>query len=376
MHDRTNTERNVELITTSERLEELSTELLAAEAIAVDTEFFWESTFYPILGLVQLARGDGACWLVDAVSIKYLRALGPVMASTSVTKVLHDAPQDLSILARATGAMPRTIFDTRLAAGFAGFGATCSLQTLLRQVSGIELSKAETRSNWVHRPLSSNQLRYAADDVLHLLKLREQLLATCANDTVRGWLKEELTRLDDPAVYQEREPRLMYLRVKGSFRLRADELAILRELAAWREEEARQRDWPRGHVLPDNVLVTLAQRKPRDMASLTEINDLPHNMPAAVTADLLTTISRGLAIKESDCPRPANENGSKHKIKNRSDRILARISSDCAIHHIDPTLVASRTELESFLQLLDQGTATEHLFATGWRRTFITETLL
>ena len=375
MHDRTNTGCGAELISTAKRLEEVATELLTLEAIAVDTEFFWESTFYPILGLVQLAGSDGSCWLIDAVNIKDLRALGPVMASASVTKVLHDAPQDLTILARATGAMPRTIFDTRLAAGFAGFGATCSLQALLRQVSGIELSKAETRSNWVHRPLSSNQLRYAADDVLHLLKLREQLIATCASDAVRAWLKEELTRLDDPAIYQEREPRLMYLRIKGSFRLRADELAILRELAAWREEEARQRDWPRGHVLPDNMLVTLAQRKPRDIISLTETPDLPRNMPATVTADLLATISRGLAIKESDCPRPADEGVSKHKIKTRCDRLLAHISKVCATHHIDPALVASRMDLEAFLQLLDQGAADEHPFSTGWRRTFITETL-
>jgi ribonuclease D len=375
MHDMTNKGLDVELITAPERLEEVATQLLVAEAIAVDTEFFWESTFYPILGLVQLADSDGSCWLVDAVSIKDLSPLGPVMSSTSVTKVLHDAPQDLSILARATGSMPRTIFDTRLASGFAGFGATCSLQNLLRQVSGVELSKAETRSNWIRRPLSANQLRYAADDVLHLLKLREQLLATCSNDTVRGWLAEELTRLDDPAVYQEREPRLMYLRIKGSFRLRADELAVLRELAAWREEEARQRDWPRGHVLPDNVLVALSQRKPCDMAALTATPDLPHNMPTNVMATLLAVISRGLAIKESDCPHPAEEGGSKHKLKTRCDRVLAHISNACETHHIDPTLVGSRTEIESFLQLLDQGTAAEHPFATSWRRAFITEAL-
>jgi ribonuclease D len=375
MHDRANTGRAAELITTAKRLEEVATELLALEAVAVDTEFFWERTFYPILGLVQLASSDGTCWLVDAVSIGDIRALGPVMASTSVTKVLHDAPQDLSILARATGVMPRTIFDTRLASGFAGFGATCSLQSLLRQVLGIELSKAETRSNWVRRPLSANQLRYAADDVLHLLKCREQLLETCSNDMVRGWLAEELTRLDDPALYQERDPRLMYLRIKGSFRLRANELAVLRELAAWREEEARQRDWPRGHVLPDNVLVTLAQRKPRDMAALSEIPDLPQTMPAAVTSDILAAISRGLAVKEADCPRPADEGGAKHNIKTRYERVSAHISSVCATHHIDPALVGSRAELESFLHLMDQGTADEHPLSTSWRHTLITEAL-
>ncbi len=375
MHDSVKTGRGAELITTAKRLEEVATTLLALDAIAVDTEFFWESTFYPILGLVQLAGSDGSCWLVDAVNIKDLSALGPVMASTAVTKVLHDAPQDLGILACATGAMPRTIFDTRLAAGFAGLGSTSSLQTLLREVLGVDLSKAETRSNWVQRPLTPNQLRYAADDVLHLLTLRDRLLSACANDTVRNWLAEELKRLDDPSLYQEREPRLMYLRVKGTFRLRADELAVLRELAAWREEEARQRDWPRGHVMPDNMLVTLAQRKPSDRSSLSEIPDFPDKMPAAVIEALLKAISRGLAIHPAEHPSPVEAAGAKQKIKSRTDRLLAQISDACKTHHIDPALVGSRTEIEAFLQLLDQGNAAEHPFVTGWRRTFITEEL-
>jgi ribonuclease D len=201
------------------------------------------------------------------------------------------------------------------------------------------------------------------------------LLAACANDTVRNWLAEELKRLDDPTLYQDREPRLMYLRVKGTYRLRADELAVLRELAAWREEEARQRDWPRGHVMPDNMLVTLAQRKPSDRSSLSQIPDFPDKMPAAVIEALLTAVSRGLAIPPTDHPQPIEAAGSKNKIKSRSDRLLAQISDTCKTHHIDPALIGSRTEIESFLQLQDQGAAAEHPFVTGWRRTFITEEL-
>lgn len=359
----------MKLITTPKQLDDVAAELLKLEAIAVDTEFFWEDTFYPILGLVQLASSDGSCWLVDAVSIKDLSALGPVMASPSVTKVLHDAPQDLGILARATGAMPRTIFDTRLAAGFAGLVSTVSLQSVLREVLGIELAKSETRSNWLRRPLSDSQLRYAADDVLHLLALKERLLAACASDAVRAWLAEELKRLDDPALYQDRDPRLMYLRVKGSVRLRADELAVLRELAAWREEEARRRDWPRGHVLPDSLLVALAQRKPRDKASLMGVPDFPCKMPSDVTESLLTALQCGLAVKPEDYPKPADAGGAKKK--SRTDRVLAQISRACEPHRIDPALVGSRLDIETYLQLLDNGAATEHPYSTGWRRTFI-----
>jgi len=372
MNEQTNTRVQAELVTTPTRLEAVATQLLQAEAVAVDTEFFWERTFYPILGLVQLAVQDGSCWLVDPVSIKDLSALGPVMSSESVTKVLHDAPQDLGILARATGTMPRTIFDTRIASGFAGLGATTSLQTLLRSVCGVDLAKEETRSNWLQRPLRANQLDYAADDVLHLLTLRDRLLVACANDTVRGWLAEEMRRLDDPVGYQERDPRLMYLRIKGSMRLNAGDLSVLREVAAWREEEARKRDWPRGHVLPDNLLVTLAQRKPTTLTTLIEIPDMPRTMPSDVSSNLLDSISRGLTLPATEWPRPAGE-GAKPTVKSRCTRLLAHISTACESYHIDPALVAARTELETFLNLQDQGAGSEHPFSTGWRRAFITE---
>ena len=360
------------LITTAAELEQVAARLLRTDAVAVDTEFFWERTFYPVLGLVQLATRDNACWLVDTVSIPNIGALGPVIASPDVTKVLHDAPQDLGILARATGALPRQIFDTRLVAGFAGLDSTCSLQVLLRQVLGIELAKAETRSDWLRRPLSANQVRYAADDVLHLLPLRENLLARCASDAVRAWLCEDLARLDDPAVYQDRDPRLMYLRVKGGARLPVRQLAILRELAAWRETEARQRDWPRGHFLQDDVLVALARLAPADRQALAGVPALPRNMPDAVCVDLLVTVARGLAVPDADCPQPVLVDVSSRRLRSsQSDRLLAHIGSVCKLHQIDPALVASRADADTFVCQLADGTAANHPLARGWRKGFV-----
>ncbi len=360
-----------ELITTGDALERVAERLLKADAVAVDTEFFWERTFYPVLGLVQLAAAGG-CWLVDAVRIRDLGALGPVLASPSIVKLLHDAPQDLGILARATGAMPRAIFDTRLAAGFAGFPSTCSLQALLRDALGIELAKSETRSDWLRRPLSPNQLRYAADDVLHLTPLRDTLLARCASDTVRAWLREELAQLDDPAMYQDRDPRLMYLRIKGYARLGARQLALLRELADWREQEARQRDWPRAHVLPDGLLLALATRAPVSREAFREIPDMPRNIPDEVVAKILSALARGLALPDSACPAPAADLdvADKRALKPKSDRLLAHISAACAAHAIDPALVASRADAESYVQSLIDGAAASHPLAQGWRKTF------
>ena len=357
-----------ELITTAGRLEQLAAQLLQADAVAVDTEFFWERTYYPILGLVQLATADGACALVDAVNLRDLRALGPVLASPAVTKVLHDAPQDLGILARATGAMPRAIFDTRLAAGFAGLDSTCSLQALLRQTLEIDLAKAETRSDWLRRPLSASQLRYAADDVVHLIPLRENLLARCANDTVRGWLADELSQLDDPSRFLDRDPRQMYLRIKGGQRLDARQLALLRELAAWREEEARQRDWPRGHVLPDDLLVALALRAPATRQALADVPGFPQRMPADAVTRLLASAARGVAVPEAECPlQPLTDFAAKRALKAQSDRLLAHISAACATHNIDPAMVASRADAEAYVRLLAEASPGEHALAKGWR---------
>jgi len=361
-----------QLITTPAELEQVATRLLQADAVAVDTEFFWERTFYPILGLVQLATRDNACWLVDAVSIKDLRALGPVLASPNVVKVLHDAPQDLGIIARATGASPRRIFDTRLAAGFAGFDPTCSLQALLRQALGIELAKAETRSDWLRRPLSASQVRYAADDVLHLLPMRENLLARCVGDDVRGWLQADLALLDDPALYGDRDPQLMYLRVKGGARLDARQRAILRELAAWRELEARQRDWPRGHVLQDDALVTLARLAPVDQAALAAIPDVPRNMPDAVRADILDAVTRGGAVPDAACPQPPDTSAlSQRELKSQSDRLLAHIAAACAAHQISPAVVASRADADSYVRQLASGSMAHQPLAQGWRNRFV-----
>ncbi len=362
-----------ELITTADQLEQVAERLQRADAVAVDTEFFWERTFYPVLGLVQLATGDGTCWLIDTVRIRDLQALGPVMSSSSIVKVLHDAPQDLSILARATGAMPRQIFDTRLAAGFAGFGSTCSLQALLSQALGIELAKAETRSDWLRRPLSANQVRYAADDVLHLLPLRDKLLSGCSSDTVREWLRDDLVRLNNPTAYQDRDPRLMYLRVKGGSRLNARQLALLRELADWREEEARQRDWPRGHVLPDDLLTALALRSPADRAALAEMPDFPRNMPDPVVGRLLGAVAQGLSVPDDGCPQPSSDDPSLwRKLKSQSDHLLAHISAACAEHAIDPALVASRADADSYVRhLADECIPTSHPLAQGWRQAFV-----
>ena len=355
----------MKMITTAVALEQASQEWLQAPVLALDTEFFWETSFYPVLGVVQVAADEKRCWLVDAVQIRDLSALGPVLAAPHVTKILHDAVQDLGILKRATGVAPVSIFDTRLAAGFAGLSSTCSLQSLLRDVLGVDLAKAETRSNWLRRPLSPAQLRYAADDVIHLPDVRTRLLARCADDRVRTWLLEEQARLNDPANYDERNPREMFRRVKGYARLQARPLAILREVAEWRELEARQRDWPRGHVLADDVLLELSCRAPRDRMALNAIEGWSAKIPAELGEAVLTAVARGVSLPAADCPTPAERSGPSagRTLKAKTDALLEQVRKACAPFQIDPALVASRADLERCVQAAKP----DHALAKGWR---------
>jgi ribonuclease D len=180
------------MIESPEHLASLVDSIRASGRVALDTEFVWERTYFPRLGIVQAGLCDGECALIDACAGFPLIALGPVLADTSIQKVLHDAQQDLTILRRASGESPRNIFDTRTAAGFAGFAATVSLQDLMASLLGIELPKTETRTDWLRRPLTEKQVEYALDDVRYLFRARDALLQRARDMGNEAWLLEEM----------------------------------------------------------------------------------------------------------------------------------------------------------------------------------------
>jgi ribonuclease D len=166
----------------------------------------------------------------------------------------------------------------------------------------------------------------------------------------------------------------MYQRVKGSSRLDSRQLALLRELAAWREDEARTRDWPRAHVLPDDVLVALALRAPADRKAFDAVQGVPRNMPDAVVAAVLAAVARGLAVPGTECP-PASPDtfSSRRSSKSQSDRLLAHIREACAPHGVDPALVASRADADAFVLCLAQGDTASHPLSRGWRQALVAQ---
>ncbi len=362
------------MIDTAPDLEALVARARRCPSVAFDTEFVWERTYYPHLGVIQVALSPEECFLVDAVALEDLSPLGALLADAGVVKILHDAQQDLTILCRATGAAGRNVFDTRVAAGFAGLKSTTSLQDLLNEVVAVELAKAETRTNWLARPLSPQQVEYAVDDVRYLQAARQGLLERAAERGHTAWLAEELELLDDPALYETADPRAYFQRIKTSRPLAPRELAVLRELGAWRETEAQRRDRPRSHVVADKALVSLARRKPITLKALHSINHLSSRGVERYGEALLQQVERGLAVGQEEWPPPILLPADKDVLDERTKWVWDHIEQRGAEKDIDPALVASRREVKDLI--CDGAADNGGRLARGWRRAFLGEDFL
>ena len=230
----------------------------AADDVALDTEFVFERTYRPRLGIVQIAVA-GEIALIDAVRIPDLSALGPLLADPARRKLLHSGSGDLPILRRAGGAALRGLLDTQIAAAFAGLGPSLSYAALVKTLLGVELAKHETRTDWLRRPLSPDQLRYAAEDVEYLPAVAADLEERLRVLGRLEWALEDsatLATLDGDTP----DPEVAWRRVKGLDRLPASARAVARSLAAWREREADRLDLARPFLLRDETLLAIAKR--------------------------------------------------------------------------------------------------------------------
>jgi ribonuclease D len=363
------------MIETPGALETLVRELSGAPCLAVDTEFVWERTFYARLGLIQLGTEDGTCFLVDTVALPDLTPLGKILASPAILKILHDAPQDLMILRRATGAVPQNIFDTRLAAGFAGLSSEISLQNLLVTLLGIELPKSHTRANWMARPLSPEQLEYAADDVRYLPRVAALLRAKAGESGVDAWLNEELKLLDAPTVTTEQNPMDSYRRIRAAGRLSPRSLAVLRELAAWREQEARKVDLPRQHVVEDSELLSVAFVLPARPPDFEKCRDLRRRTEQRYGESLMAAVLRGTALSDADCPVIPDTPDERKIGKERISATTDLIRKTAEAKQVDARLVGTKNDILMLLHEGQQAQPENHRLLRGWRAELLKDSL-
>lgn len=272
--------------------------------VALDTEFMRVDTFYPIAGLLQVSGGEQA-YLIDPLRISDWTPFSALLQAPGVVKVLHSCSEDLEVFLRLTGSLPTPLFDTQLAAGYLNLGFSMGYSRLVQALLDIELPKGETRSDWLQRPLSELQVRYAAEDVLHLVEVYRALMARLAPQKVE-WILEDGAELV-ANLGREVAPEDAWRDAKLAWKLSRQQQAVLRALCAWREREARARNQPRNRILREHSLWPLARTQPDNLVVLARIEDMH---PKTVRQDgeaLLQLIRDAAALPPEQWPQALPE---------------------------------------------------------------------
>ena len=358
------------LVTTSDALAEACAAARASGVAALDTEFVWNRTLVPRLGIVQLGDAGGATWIVDAIALRLSPGENPLaelLADEGTVKILHDPHQDLCLLHTYCGGFPRNVFDTRESAGFAGYDASWSLQKAILMTLGIDLPKSETLTDWCKRPLTPDQVDYARDDVRYLSAVRDKLLAGARERGMEDALLEEMRKYDDPEFYAERPPEKAWLHVSGVGRLHGGgrARAMLRALATLRENEAVRRNLPRNWILNDERLIDLAERPPRDIAALRTRGFLSRPQTASLAEQILRCVRTVEAMDPADYPEdPATHGRLDAEEKECVADVLAFLKATAERLRVDPKILGSRAVATDFV--VNPGNASNPL-ASGWR---------
>lgn len=292
-----------EMVTGDDTLNALCRKWLNCDFVAMDTEFIRTTTFFPHVGLIQVNGGGQTNYLIDPLTINDWDAFRDLMLAPAVTKIFHSCSEDMQVFMAAMQLVPTPVFDTQLGAAFLNAGFGISYQNLVNLCLGIELPKGETRSDWLQRPLTETQCQYAAMDVACLPEI---YLAQCEQLEQAGrlvWLQEECETL----LQQYRNEMLAdfsayFLNIKGAWQLNRSQLAILKELAQWRELRARKRDKPRNWIITDRNLIDIARLHPQHLDDLSDVEGLGRNFLRHEGSEILTLVESGAVIPEAKQP--------------------------------------------------------------------------
>ena len=345
--------------------------LADADAVAVDTEFVRERTYYPKVALLQLSDGEST-FLIDPLTLNNTEPLIQFFANANQRKVIHSGSEDIEVLQRWLGGPIRGWFDTQVAAALCDLGFGLGFRTLVHSIVGIELDKGETRSNWLQRPLTSEQCTYAAADVVYLMPVYRHLLAQLNTQDRIEWVLEDGVR----AVEQQRNLHFDYRqKIASAWKLSPRELSVLDGLCQARDDIAQATDTPRGWVIDDSTLVTMAQRLPstkEDLAALL----LGKNRSALRHASVwLDQIQRGCELPEAALPDPVPpplSSAARAQIKVLKQAVLER----CEQLGVAPEIVFNKQDYGVWLELQSGASVAQPEHWRGWRGAFFVQPML
>jgi ribonuclease D len=366
-------QEDAQLVLDDLALEQLINELRQNGRFAYDSEFIGELTYHPTLCLIQVATHERIA-LIDPFSDINLKPFWELLADPSVEKTVHAGAQDLEPVVRHLNRAPANLLDTQIAAGFVAMAYPVALTKLVNEVLGVRLGKGLTFTDWSQRPLSRQQLRYAADDVRFLPAVREELGKRLAERGHLEHAREESEALCEPSQYRF-DPESDYLRVRGANTLSGHELNILKALVIWRESQAQSQDVPARAFLRDEILIDLSRRPAKTIDKLDRVKGLPRPVEQQHGQTIVDLTLRALAEPRQSTNGRQIEPTPTERF--RADALSASMQVICASQGIDPALVASRQDIAEFGRRIAAGEDVSDLrLMTGWRRTVCGEQLM
>ena len=365
-------------ITSATALNDLCEQLRDSPRLALDTEFVGEESFVPRLELIQVATEHTAA-IIDfpaVLSGGAIEGFWKIVCDSRIQKVVHAGRQDLDLFAVHAGQIPKPFFDTQIAAAMVGFGPQVAYANLVQRVHGKKLDKAHTFTNWSARPLSQDQLAYALEDVTFLLAIHDHLHTRLSKLGRLQWAEEEFVRLEGAVGETRRDPQERYQRIRGWDQLKPKSAAVLRELAAWREGEAKRRNVPRSRVVRDEVLLQLARHPPRGQDDLRTVRGLHASEVDRNGESIFDVIHAALALPSSAWPVLTKERKLEPESNGFVELLQAIVKARALDEEIAPTLLATTADLQELVEAKTNRSALDLPLLKGWRRTLVGELLL
>lgn len=359
----------IQFVDTPEQLHDLCQQIATVPWVALDTEFLREKTYYPKFCLLQIATPDWvAC--VDPLVLTDLNELLDALYRPTLLKVFHSCRQDLEIFFQLRGSVPQPIFDTQLAAPLLGFQDNTGYAMLVSSFLNINLNKAYTRTDWSIRPLSAEQINYAAEDVIYLAQIYQKIIKQLDDLGRLNWLKDDFEQLNDPELYQM-DPENAWFRIKGKNKLTGRQLSIVQALSLWRERIAQQENRPRNWLMRDDLLIEFAKLQPDSIEALAGIRGVHEKIVYRYGKVLIQLLTEA----KQRPPKPLNEKDKAFKKTPEQEAIMDLLAAIVRLradqNRLNPNILATRKDLEDLLNQPPEGALLK-----GWRSTMVGQELL
>lgn len=360
----------LELVTEQTRLESYCRDWRAAGRFAFDTEFIRDDTYEAQLCLIQVSTDHQEVVLIDPTARLDLAPFWNLVTDESVQTVVHAGKEDFEVCLRAVGHPPRNVFDVQIAAGFVGYGYPLSLARLVNAALHQRIAKGQTLTNWLKRPLTDEQLRYAIEDVKYLPAIHDNLQRLLAETGRENWAREEFAQLENPDSYS-RPVQQRIFKLKGSKKLDGVGLAVLSRLVEWRDHWAQEKNRPPRALIRDDILVSIAKRRPTSARELEVLRGFPQARKSSVVNEMLQIIREASATPRDQCPDAFVPREESPMIKVAMNILTALLRSICHEENVGHDLVGSTQRLHELIDYQLGECERKPLLLTGWREQFI-----